>query len=81
MTSGPIHETAMTIDHDTRRVRVDTTSRRIRSLLVKCGLKDISKTAKLGPYWSYEGTESQIRLTKRRVTGRVSSSAFKTRRK
>ncbi len=68
-------ETALTIDHDTGRIRADTTSKRMRSLFIRAGLRDISKTADLGPYWSFEGDESQIRIAKRHRTGRVSGVA------
>ena len=68
-------ETALTIDHDTGRVRADTTSKRMRSLFIRAGLKDISKSANLGPYWSFEGDEAHIRIAKRHRTGRVSGRA------
>lgn len=61
-----MRETAITIDHDSGRIRADTTSKRMRSIFLRAGLTEITKSAELGPYWSFEGPESLIRVGRRR---------------
>ncbi len=44
-----IQETAVTVDFELGTMRVDTTMKGVRSRLLKCGFKDISKSEDLGP--------------------------------
>ena len=57
-----MNETAITIDHETGRVRVDTTLKRYRSQLEKAGFKEITK-ASLNGYSSWEGDQIQMART------------------
>jgi len=71
-----IKETAITIDHETGRVRIDTTSNRVKHRLKSLGLKEITKQ-RLGPYSSWVGDEKNVRFAKiRSGTGRKPSAAF-----
>ncbi len=53
-----MHETAITVDHETGRVRVDTTLKRYKGQLQRAGFKGLVED--LGPYSSWEGTQEQI---------------------
>ena len=70
-----IIETAITIDHETGRVRVDTTARRIKSKLERCEFERI-KDEQLGPYFSYVGDSRQITFRNRaKVKGQVKTQS------
>ncbi len=57
-----MNETAITIDHETGRVRVDTTLKRYRTQLEKAGFKEITKGS-LNGYSSWEGDQIQLART------------------
>ncbi len=61
MLNQVVSETAITIDHDTGRVRVDTTSKRYQGQLEKAGFKRIQED--LGGYTSWEGSKEQVART------------------
>ncbi len=70
-------ETAITIDHDSGRVRVDTTSRKVATRLKRQGFVPF-RGEPLGSYSSWSGVDGQISFRKPpKRTGRVPSSAFK----
>ncbi len=72
----PINETAITIDHDDRRIRVDTTNRAVMSRLKKMGFKGLSEED-FGPYSSWEGVDGQVTFRQLpRKTGKAPSQAF-----
>ncbi len=70
-------ETAITICHETGRVRVDTTSRKVATRLKRQGFAPY-RGEPLGSYSSWVGIDGQISFRKPpRKTGRVPPSAFK----
>ncbi len=60
-----MNETAITIDHETGRVRVDTTLKRYRHQLEKAGFKEITAChkASLNGHSSWEGGQIQMART------------------